>query len=267
MSRSLTYAERHARAAESFEIFARGNDPERTAAGFAGRYGALGSAAFDVVGAMWARPELSRRDRSLLVIATLAAQARDEELTAHTAIGLRNGLTQAEIEEIPLQVAAFAGFPAAMASIRRIDEGLKRELGVETLPRRAPATPTSDAERAAAAAEALQHLAGSRDGDGGLDEARLGEVAVTARLFAYGDVWSRPQLSPRDRSIAAISILVSLGAQRELAQHVRGGLNHGLTRAEIEEIVNHLTLYAGAPRAIDAIATVRSTFEQLEATA
>jgi 4-carboxymuconolactone decarboxylase len=266
MSKPLSYAERHARAAETFEIFARGRDPEQTAAGFAGRYGALGSAAFDVVGGMWARPQLSRRYRSLLVIATLAAQGRDEELTAHTAIGLRNGLTQAEIEEIPLQVAALVGFPAAMAAIRRIDQGLKNELGIEALPRRASAPATSDAERDRDAAAALKALAGS-PGDGGLAETALGEVAVTARRFAYGDVWSRPQLAPRDRSIAAISILVSLGAQRELALHVRGGLAHGLTRAEVEEIINHLTLYAGAPRAVDAIQTARAAFDALEATA
>lgn len=264
MPKSLTHAERHASAAESFRIFAPGVDPERAATGLARRQGALGSLAFDVVGAMWSRPELARRDRSLLVISTLAAQARDEELVLHTGIGLRNGLTQVEIEEILLHVAAYAGFPAAMASSRRVDEGLRQALGVENLPERTAAAAKSDAERDRDAADVLRKLFGSGDVNVGSLEAALGEVGVTACRFAFGDIWSRPQLSRRDRSIVVISILVALGAVPELDVHVRGALNHGLTRVEIEEVVNHLSLYAGIPRAVEAIRAVRATFAKLD---
>src|SRR5437762_2439086 len=124
MPRSLSYQERHATAKETFTRFAPNVEPERIAEGFARRQGALGSMAFDVVGGMWARPELSRRDRSLFIIAVLAAQARGEELEAHTRIGLGHGLTRVEIEEILLHVAAYAGFPAAMAASRTIDAAL-----------------------------------------------------------------------------------------------------------------------------------------------
>src|SRR6185295_15485730 len=108
MAKSRSYAERHASAADTFKIFVPGTEPARAAEGLARRLGALGSLAFDVVGAMWSRPELSRRDRSLLVITALAAQARDEELVLHTQIGIRNGLTQSEIEEVLLHIAAYA---------------------------------------------------------------------------------------------------------------------------------------------------------------
>src|SRR5215472_14546602 len=116
MAGSASWRERHESAAETFRSFAPKVDPERIAHSFGRRQGALGSMAFDVVGAMWSRPELSRRDRSLLVISVLAAQARDEELFLYTRNGLRNGLTPEEIEEILLHVAAYAGYPAAMAS-------------------------------------------------------------------------------------------------------------------------------------------------------
>src|SRR5579862_9594960 len=115
MAGSNSWEQRHDSAGETFRVFVPGVEPERVAASFARRQGALGSMAFDVVGAMWSRPQLNRRDRSLLVISVLAAQARDEELVSHTRIGLRNGLTQDEIEEILPHVAAYAGFPAAMA--------------------------------------------------------------------------------------------------------------------------------------------------------
>ena len=125
MVESSSYEERHARAADTFAVFVPGVDPERVAASLSRRLGALGTFAFDVVGEMWARPELSRRDRSLIVVSTLAAQARDEELELHTEIAVRNGLTRHEIEEIVVTVAAYAGFPAAMAAMRRVDAGLR----------------------------------------------------------------------------------------------------------------------------------------------
>src|SRR4051812_43001963 len=84
MAESKSHAERHASAAETFTKFAPDVEPERIADSFARRQGALGSMAFDVVGAMWSRPQLVRRDRSLLVISVLAAQARGEELESHT---------------------------------------------------------------------------------------------------------------------------------------------------------------------------------------
>lgn len=266
---STSYAERHAIAAETFKVFAPDVEPQRIADSFARRQGALGSFAFDVVGAMWSRPELSRRDRSLLVISVLAAQARDEELVAHTRIGLRNGLTPAEIEEILLHVAAYAGFPAAMAASRRIDEALREAQGVERLAERAPAEAKSDAERDRDAADVLRTIAGAA---GEIEPAQglarmqelLGPVGVTAYRFAFGDVWSRPQLSRRDRSIVVISILVNLGCTAELDVHAPAGLRHGLTRVEIEEIVNHLALYAGVPRAVEAIRAVRAAWARLD---
>ena len=121
MTASSSYEERHDHAAGTFSVFAPDVEPERAASSMARRLGALGSFAFDVVGEMWARPELSRRDRSLIVVSTLAAQARDEELELHTGVALRNGLTRTEIEELVVTVAAYAGFPAAMAASRRVD--------------------------------------------------------------------------------------------------------------------------------------------------
>ena len=268
MADSKSYAERHASAAETFAVFAPDVAPERIAKSFAARQGALGSFAFDVVGAMWSRPELSRRDRSLLVISVLAAQARDEELVAHTRIGLRNGLTQVEIEEVLLHVAAYAGFPAAMASSRRIDQALREALGVEELPHREAAGAMSDAELDAAAADVFRTLTGASAMDPAQALGRmrelLGEVGETVFRFALGDVWGRPQLSRRDRSIVVIAILTALGATPELDVHVPAGLRHGLSRVEIEEVVNHLALYAGAPRAVEAIRAVKAVFARLE---
>jgi 4-carboxymuconolactone decarboxylase len=269
MAKSSSYQERHASAAETFTKFAPNTEPERVATSFGQRMGALGSMAFDVVGAMWSRPQLNRRDRSLLVISVLAAQARDEELELHTQIGLRNGLKRTEIEEILLHVAAYAGFPAAMAASRKIDAGLKAAEKVEKLSERRPAAQKSDAERDRDAAKVLRTISGGRGGDDpakdiAFMESNFSEVGVVAYRWAFGEIWSREELSRRDRSIVVIAILTSLGAVEELAVHAPAGLSHGLTRGEVEEVVNHLSLYAGIPRAIEAMRAVRAAFAKLD---
>lgn len=261
-----TWSQRHERASEVMGRFVPGVDTERMAASMARRHGALGSFAFDAVGHMWSRPELSRRDRSLFVISVLAAQARGEELELHTTIGLRHGLTRVEIEEILLHVAAYAGFPAAMASIRVVDAALRAAEGVDRLESRAPADRKDDDERDRDAAEVMAMMMG-RDEGPALDAlvGPLGGVGEVAYRWAFGEIWCRPQLSRRDRSIVVIAILTWLGATEELGFHVPAGLRHGLTRVEIEEVLTHLSLYAGLPRAIGAMRAARAAFARLDA--
>ena len=174
---------------DTFSVFVPGVEPERVATSFAQRLGALGSFAFDVVGEMWARPGLSRRDRSLIVVSTLAAQARDDELEVHTAIAIRNGLTRVEIEEIVVTVAAYAGFPAAMAANRRVDAGLRSVEGVERLSERTAAAAKSDAERDRDAADVFAAISAGRGGtdpvaDLGYLSKALGGVGVLAYRWA-----------------------------------------------------------------------------------
>jgi len=267
MTDRRSYDDRHASASETFARFVPGVEPERVAASFVRRQGTLGGFAFDVVGDMWNRPQLVRRDRSLLVISALGAQGRDEELVSHTRIGLLHGLTRIEIEEVLLHLAAYAGFPAAMAASRHVDDALRQAEGVERLSERVAADRKSDDERDRDAAVVLSSITGGRSsGDPVADLAalteRLGGVGEVAYRWAFGEIWSRPELSKRDRSIVVISILVNLSMEHELAIHVRAGLNHGLSQVEIEEIVTHLSLYAGIPRAVEAMRVAREVFAQ-----
>jgi 4-carboxymuconolactone decarboxylase len=267
-----SYEARHARAREVFGRFVPEVDPDRVAASMERRFGALGTFGFDAVGDLWSRPQLARRDRSLLVISVLATQARDEELELHTQVGLNHGLTRVEIEEILLHIAAYVGFPAAMAAIRRMDAAFRQAEGVERLAPRAPAEHLSDAERDRRAADVRRTLtAGRAAADPAVDLANmqrvLGDVGTLAFRWAFGEIWSRPELSRRDRSLVVLAILGALGQEGELAFHVPAGLNHGLTRTEIEEIMVHLCLYAGFPRAVDGMRAVRKAFEKLDANA
>ena len=270
MTTSETYDERHARAADVFSRFIPGVEPERVALSMARKLGALGSFAFNTVGDMWSRPQLSRRDRSLMIISVLSAQARDEELELHTQVGLNHGLTRTEIEEILLHIAAYAGFPAAMASSRHMDVAFRKAEGVERIEGRVAAAQKSDAERDRDAADVMRTLTGGRAAPDPAEAfaniaGSLGGVGEFAFRWAFGEIWCRPELSRRDRSLVVIAILGALGQVHELAFHVPAGLNHGLTRVEIEEIMTHLSLYAGFPKAVDAMRAAREAFAKLDA--
>ena len=80
---------------------------------------------------------------------------------------------------------------------------------------------------------------------------------MVAARWVFGEVWARTELTRRDRSLAVIAILTSLGAVGELAVQVPAGVRNGLSRDEIEAAITHLTLYAGLPRAQDAMRTAR----------
>ncbi len=263
--------ERLRQACNTFTRFVPDAEPERVLASMERRMGALGTFAFTAVGEMWDRPQLGRRDRSLMIIAVLSAQSRDEELVLHTGIGLRHGLTRTEIEEINLHVAAYAGFPAAMAASRRMDQAFCEAEGVDRIDGREPAEHLGDEERLRRAAEVRSTLTGGRanpdpQADMAAMRERLGDVGEWAMKWAFGEIWSRPQLSRRDRSLVVISILTALGQDAELAFHVPAGLAHGLTREEIEEIMTHLCLYAGFPRGVDGMQAARRAFARLDET-
>jgi alkylhydroperoxidase/carboxymuconolactone decarboxylase family protein YurZ len=90
-------------------------------------------------------------------------------------------------------------------------------------------------------------------------------VGELAYRWVFGEVWARTELARRDRSLAVIAILTSLGTVEELAVHVGVGIRHGLSRAEIEAAITHLALYSGLPRAVEAMRTARAAFERMDA--
>ncbi len=66
---------------------------------------------------------------------------------------------------------------------------------------------------------------------------------------AFGDIWTRPGLSVRDRSMITVAVLASLGQTEELRAHLGGALNVGLDREELVEVLMHISIYAGVPAA------------------
>lgn len=70
----------------------------------------------------------------------------------------------------------------------------------------------------------------------------------------FGDIWERPGLSKRDRSLMVVSALIALGKERQMVGHLNRALDNGLTVDEIKEVITHLAFYSGWPTAMTAAA-------------
>jgi len=81
----------------------------------------------------------------------------------------------------------------------------------------------------------------------------------------FGDVWKRPELSPRDRSLITVTALIAQYRTNELPFHLKLALQNGVTREELVEAITHLAFYAGWPTASTAIGIIRKVFEEADA--
>ena len=82
---------------------------------------------------------------------------------------------------------------------------------------------------------------------------------ITAK--AWGDVWQRPGLDLKTRSLITVAMLTELGKQHELKGHLRGALNNGATPAELQEVLLHAAVYCGVPTAVEAFRTAADVIE------
>jgi 4-carboxymuconolactone decarboxylase len=152
-----------------------------------------------------------------------------------------------------LHLAFYSGWPNAMAAVAAAkDVFAARKIGVEQLPAIAPApVPLDEATEA------------SREARVGQQFRAVAPALVqdtTDRLFR--DLWLRPDLSARDRSLVTVSALIASGQTAQLSSHLARALDNGLTQPEAGEVVAHLAYYAGWPNAFSALPIVKAVFEQ-----
>ncbi|MDD0837966.1 4-carboxymuconolactone decarboxylase [Curvibacter sp. HBC61] len=83
--------------------------------------------------------------------------------------------------------------------------------------------------------------------------------------YAWGEIWNRPGLDRRTRSLLNLAMLTALNRPHELKLHLRGALNNGVTREEIQEVFLQTAVYCGAPAAIDSFRTAKDVFKEVDA--
>ena len=196
-------------------------------------------------GDVWRRAELSPRDRSLVTVSLLIATGKTAQLAGHLGRALDNGVQPSEASGLLAHLAIYCGWPSAVSALevyeqvytaRKIDLASLRVAG-QRLP-----VPESDALRARAVTDQFGTVAPKF-------------VELTNNVV-FGDVWRRPDLTTRDRSLVTIAALASMGDDDQLDVYLRRGIDSGLTRDQITEALTHLGFYAGWPKATKAMSAV-----------
>jgi 4-carboxymuconolactone decarboxylase len=168
-------------------------------------------AARTVDGDLWQRPDMSPRDRSIVTVAALVARNQIVELPRHIDLALDNGVKPSEISELITHLAFYSGWRNALAAVQVArDVFVQRGIGSEQLP---PATvellPLDEAAEAQRATTVEQNV----------DPVSPGVVQYTADVL-FRDLWLRPDLAPRDRSLVTVSGLIAAGQVAQIPFHL-----------------------------------------------
>lgn len=88
------------------------------------------------------------------------------------------------------------------------------------------------------------------------------KLADLSANVLFGDVWERPELSKRDRSMITVAVLTALYRTDQLRGHIRRALENGVTQEEISEIITHVAFYGGWPTAANAVQVAKQVFDE-----
>jgi 4-carboxymuconolactone decarboxylase len=206
-----------------------------------------------LLGDVWKRPGLNARDRSVVTLAALIARNQTIELPTYMGLALDNGVKPGEISEIITHLAFYAGWANATAAIAVAkDVFAERKIRPDQLPAVSPTLlPLNDAAEVDRAKRVGEQFGAVFPG----------VVQYTTDVL-FRDLWLRPDLAPRDRSLVTISALIANGQVAQLTGHIPIGMNNGLTQPEIAEAVTHLAFYVGWPNVFSAMPVAKDVFEK-----
>jgi len=127
-----------------------------------------------------------------------------------------------------------------------------RKIGADQLPAASPSPLPLDKEVEAKRATNVEQQFGS---------IAQGIVQYTTDVL-FRDLWLRPDLAPRDRSLVTVSALIASGQVAQIAYHLNRAMDNGLTQTQAAEMVTHLAFYAGWPNAFSALPVLKDVFEK-----
>lgn len=206
-----------------------------------------------VLDGLWKRPELSPRDRSIVTVAALIARIQTIEMPFHFALALDNGVKPTEFSEIITHLAFYSGWANAMSAVDVAkDIYHQRGIGIDQLPpakdQLMPLNEETEAQRATQVSKNFGKVS-------------PGLVQNTTDLL-FRDLWLRPALVPRDRSLVTVSALIASGQVAQITYHLKRAMDNGLTQPEASAVLTHIAFYAGWPNAFSALPIVKEVFEK-----
>jgi len=168
-------------------------------------------------------------------------------------LALDSGVKPAEVSETITHLAFYSGWANAMSAVAVAkDVFAARKIGADQLPAASP-TPlaldeAAEAQRATRVSEQFGTVA-------------PGVVHYTTDIL-FRDLWLRPDLAPRDRSLVTVSALIASGQVAQMPYHLNRAMDNGLTREQAGEVLTHLAFYVGWPNVFSALPVAKEVFEK-----
>jgi 4-carboxymuconolactone decarboxylase len=206
-----------------------------------------------LLGEVWRRSALDVRDRSIITVAALIARNQMSEMPYYVNLALDNGVKPSEISEIITHLAFYSGWGNALsATAVAKDIFAERKIGADQLPPTSgPLLPLDEAAEADRATRVGQQFGA----------AFPGIVQYTTEIL-FRDLWLRPGLTPRDRSLVTLSALIASGQVAQMPYHLNRAMDNGLTQSQAAEVITHLAFYVGWPNAFSALPVAKDVFEK-----
>ena len=206
-----------------------------------------------LLGDVWKRAGLAPRDRSIVTLAALIARNQTVEMPYYVNLALDNGVRPREISEIITHLAFYSGWGNAMSAVAVTKNVFaKRKIGTDQLPAASPVLlPLDEAPEAKRAANVSEQFGAVVPGI----------VQYTTDVL-FRDLWLRPDLAPRDRSLVTVSALTASGQIAQIPYHLNRAMDNGLTQAQAAEVITHLAFYVGWPNAFSALPVAKEVFEK-----
>ena len=206
-----------------------------------------------LLGDVWKRPGLASRDRGIVTLSALIARNQTIEMPYYLNLALDNGVKPREISEIITHLAFYSGWGNAAAAVAVAkDVFAQRKIEIDQLaaasPQLLPLDQAAEAQRASRVGEQFGKVA-------------PGIVQYTTDVL-FRDLWLRPDLAPRDRSLVTVSALIASGQVAQMPYHLNRAMDNGLTQAQASEVITHLAFYVGWPNAFSALPVAKDVFEK-----
>jgi 4-carboxymuconolactone decarboxylase len=206
-----------------------------------------------LLGDVWKRAGLSGRDRSIVTLAALIARNQTVEMAFYLNLALDNGVKPREISEIITHLAFYSGWANAASAVAVAkDVFAARHIGTDQLSVASPALLPLDEATEAQRADRVEQQFGS---------VFPGIVQYTTNVL-FRDLWLRPDLAPRDRSLVTVSALIAAGQVAQISYHLNRAMDNGLTQLQAAEAITQLAFYAGWPNVFSALPVAKEVFEK-----
>ncbi|MYM66012.1 4-carboxymuconolactone decarboxylase [Pseudoduganella sp. FT55W] len=203
-----------------------------------------------LLGDVWNRPQLSRRDRSIITLSVLIARNQSAALPHYLDLALDHGVRPSEISAMLAHLAFYSGWGNAMAAAEAVQAVFARR-GIEAnAPAPAAPLPLDDS------AEQRRHA---------IVERKYGAIAPglvqLTRDVIFQDLWLQPELSLRDRCLVTICSVIATAQTAQLAFYLNRAMDNGVSRAELSEVMTQLALYSGWSSVYTALAVMKEVLE------